>query len=82
MRLASLEDIKQERERQDRLWGIQNHHPERWLTILGEEYGEACKAVLECSLLQYRDELVRCAAVAITAIECLDRGEWEQKETT
>lgn len=42
-----INEIKEERERQDSKWGKQNHCPKTWLMILGEEVGEANKAVLE-----------------------------------
>jgi len=48
----------------------------KWLLILGEEYGEACQAILDHSQLEpwsYRYELVQCAAVALAAIEAFDR---------
>jgi hypothetical protein len=43
----ALELVLTERSRQTAKWGIQRHSPERWLTILGEEYGELCEAVNE-----------------------------------
>ena len=69
-----LDDIQNERHRQDAKWGEQNHSPEKWMVILGEEYGEACRHVLEGSGLKYRDELIQVAAVAIAAIESLMRN--------
>lgn len=82
-----LDVIVRERERQDKRWGEQNHDPFLWMTILGEEYGEACKAALESRFgggherengpEEYREELIQVAAVAIAAIECLDRGKWK-----
>ena len=72
-----LESITYERARQDDKWGVQNHHPYTWLAILGEEYGEACNALLGGSLLNLRQELIETAAVAVAMIECLDRGEWK-----
>ena len=72
-----IKEIIEERERQDKKWGEQNHHPHIWLTILGEEFGEANKAILEKYLLDYRDELIQIAAVCIAAIESLDRGKWK-----
>ena len=75
-------DINEERHRQDKTWGEQNHDPFAWLAILGEEYGEACKAALEAcfdgyeitgNYSDYRIELIEVAAVAVAAIECLDR---------
>ncbi len=77
-----FQEIISERERQDNKWGEQNHNPFTWLTILGEEYGEACKAVLEAHFdgygitgdySDYRKELIETATVAVAAIECLDR---------
>ena len=72
-----LQDIHKERDRQDRKWGEQNHNPFVWLAILGEEYGESCKAALESSVDDsiYRKELIEVAAVAIAAVESLDRQE-------
>jgi len=77
----ALVDVEVERMRQDAIWGIQNHCPADWLMILGEEVGEANKAAVEhkfrkVSLADYRKELIQVAAVAIAAVECLDRGEW------
>lgn len=83
--LSVLGDVLNERERQDRKWGIQNHSPDAWISILGEEFGEVCKAANESGanfglidktidLTDYRKELIEVAAVAIAAIECLDRN--------
>lgn len=69
-------EIKKERIRQDEKWGIQNHSPETWFLILGEEIGEAQKAVLENDLPKYREEMVQVVAVAVAMIECFDRNEW------
>lgn len=74
--------IEQERERQNRLWGIQNHPPSVWLSILGEEYGESCQAANEAifpgyattgDFSNYSIELVQVSAVAIQAVECYER---------
>ena len=72
--MNALESVVAERKRQDEKWGIQNHHFGVWLTILGEEFGEACKAALEFDGPRYRCELVQTAAVACAAIEAYDRG--------
>lgn len=69
------EDIKKERARQDRQWGEQNHFPQKWLTILMEEVGEVASAILERDYDGYRNELVQVAAVAIAALEAIDRYE-------
>lgn len=85
---AVLAEIHAERTRQDARWGEQNHPPEIWLMILGEEVGEANQAALEHHFSQfdkraaergprdlgdYRTELVQVAAVAVSMIESLDR---------
>lgn len=36
--------VADERHRQNLKWGPQSHSSADWLAILGEEYGEACKA--------------------------------------
>lgn len=69
-------ELVMERRRQDKKWGVQNHLPERWLTILLEEVGEAAHGRLENDRANYREELVQSAAVIVAMIESLDRGNW------
>lgn len=74
-----LVEVESERSRQDQIWGEQNHCPADWLMILVEEVGEANKAALEARfggkpLTEYRTELIQVAAVAVAAVECLDRN--------
>lgn len=71
MILAAVQD---ERDRQCLKWGIQTHSITEWMTILGEEYGEACKAALETEyrgapLTELEKELVQTMAVALAIIE-------------
>ncbi len=76
---VALSNVLYERKRQDAKWGEQNHPPLLWLAILGEEFGEACKAAIEpgcLPLIKYRDEMVHVAAVALAAVESFDRGKW------
>jgi hypothetical protein len=73
-----LRDVIEEREKQDKKWGEQNHAPAVWQNILMEEVGAASKAVLDYvfgsgSVEDYRAEMVQVAAVAIAAIESFDR---------
>lgn len=77
-----ISEVIEERERQNKKWGQQDHTPVEWCAILGEEYGEVCKAALEAhfehkdpvkSIAEYRMELIQVAAVAIQMVECLDR---------
>ncbi len=84
-RLKVFFDVNLERYRQDKMWGEQNHDPHTWLAVLSEEVGEYSAAVLNEVFLRnplppghtMRDELVQIAAVAVAAVECLDRGKWE-----
>ena len=70
-----LRPILDERKRQDKKWGVQNHGPMTWLAILTEEVGEAAKAVLEGNAEGYQKELTHVAAVAVAMGECFKRGE-------
>ena len=70
---AIFAQIAAEMDAQDRQWGIQNHDPFRWLAILGEEKGEACKAANEGQWDEYEAELIQVAAVAVNAVECSRR---------
>lgn len=78
-----LSEVQEERRRQDAKWGEQNHTQPEWLSILGEEFGEVCKAVCEAHFsgyestgnwAEYRKELIQLAAVAVAMVECLDRN--------
>ena len=85
-------EVINERKRQDEKWGEQNHHPTKYLLILNEEVGEANKAICDSmdfstdrifknGIENYREELIQVAAVAIAAVECIDRNrnKWEIK---
>ena len=76
------ERIRNERAEQDLKWGVQNHTPFKWLTILEEEVGEACKAALEDNGNEYEKELIQVAAVAVAAIESLYQLGYIIKGTT
>lgn len=83
--IRALQDVARERARQDEKWGEQNHTHPHWATILGEEYGEACKEVNEIATFDsseflvnrepLREELIQVAAVAVAWVEYLDRLE-------
>lgn len=78
-------DVVEERERQDAKWGQQNHDPQFWMAILGEEFGELCLAVNETvfnngpeerakgGYTNMRQEAIQVAAVAVQFVEMLDR---------
>lgn len=68
-----LFEVGKERWVQDKKWGVQNHIPAVWITILTEELGEASKAALEGRPDDYIEELTQVAAVAVAAIQCIRR---------
>ena len=89
MRQKIFDEIDAERKRQDKKFGEQNHSPLVWMSILTEEVGEVGKAVNDsyipelkqlCSaellINGYSKELIQVAAVAVSMIECLERGKW------
>ena len=86
-RMHALLFVDAERNRQDAKRGEQNHPPQFWTGILGEEYGEYCQAVnetvfdngaeakLKGGAANMITEFTHVAAVAVGAIECLLRNE-------
>ncbi len=42
-----LNDVSLERLKQEKKWGSQIHEPLKWLAILGEEFGEVAKDILD-----------------------------------
>lgn len=75
-----LVEILHERERQDEMWGEQNHHPLLWFSIIGEEFGEMCHAYNEFTfeedgnhLEDMQREAIQVAACCVAMLECLDR---------
>lgn len=71
--ITVINELSRERGHQDSKFGIQNHLPFTWLTIIMEELGEAAQSALQGNKSGYRKELVQTAASCIAAIECLDR---------
>ena len=70
-----LENIKNERIKQDEKWGEQNHDIYKWLAILGEEVGEVNKAALEGKKNEVIEELIQVGAVAVAMIESIKRNQ-------
>jgi hypothetical protein len=68
-----LADLRTERKRQDRKWGVQNHQDGYWSFILAEELGEMAKAFLEVQPDRAREEAVHATAVLVAWIENMDR---------
>jgi len=70
-----LLEVLSERERQDAKWSDHRVLDQRtWITVLVEELGEVARANLEKDPANYREELLQLAAVAVAAIESLDRN--------
>lgn len=78
-----VNEILEERVRQDMKWGIQNHSPMEWIVILAEEFGEASKEALEehfgelsdsSGYQKYKKEVIQVAAVALAMLESLERN--------
>ena len=81
--------IDAERKRQDAKRGEQNHDPQVWMAILGEEFGELCQAANELRWgkpvqdqnvdpwTHALNEAVHTAAVAQAIVECLLRSTWQ-----
>ena len=81
----AFEKVIKERNRQDKMWGEQNHDAGTWLLILMEEVGEWCEAELARRFklegihparleLDCRTEAVQVAAVGLAIIECMIRN--------
>lgn len=68
-----LQEIMEERARQDKKWGVQNHPNLYWLGILMEEVGEAAKALIEGKLDELYKELIQVSAVGLAWLECMKR---------
>lgn len=83
-----------ERGEQDLRWGLPNHDPFTWQTILAEEVGEYAKAALQLRFddlsteelvalkAKLRKEALQIAAVGTAMVECLDRGLWNWPSPT
>lgn len=81
---AIIDGIIEERYRQQTKWGRQTHSIAEWLMILGEEYGEACKAGNEHnfgheSFEGLKKELIQTAAVSLAILEGIAHKEWVEK---
>lgn len=76
-----IHDVFSERARQDKKWGEQNHTAYVWASIIGEEYGELCKAINEFGFNPTpnteRDiytEAVQTMASCMAMLECMIRS--------
>ncbi len=73
VRLAALTAINEERTKQNAKWGVQNHIDLYWYAILGEEFGEVGRSILENKTVD-PTELIQVAAVAAAWYEAVLDG--------
>jgi NTP pyrophosphatase (non-canonical NTP hydrolase) len=83
LRPGVLSQIAAERRWQDQRWGgrpgVDRINEHTYAAVLGEEFGEVCKAWLERDIRHLRHELIQVAAVALAWIEEIDndgRDRW------
>lgn len=74
-------DVIAERNRQDEKWGEQDHRADTWVSIIGEEYGEMCKAVNEFgfnpkeeTISDIYTEAIQTMASCMAMLECIERS--------
>lgn len=62
---AFIDLMLRERKRQEDLHGHENetNTPERWVSILGEEFGEVCAAVQRFDVANMEEELIHVSTV-------------------
>ena len=84
-----LDLVQRECDRQHRKWGVQSHGELKWLAILMEEVGEAAmdcnelepalgkvgEGVEQQLRERLRTELIQCAAVCVSWLDCMNRKE-------
>ena len=75
-----IEEVLEERNRQDKKWGEQNHTAPGWGMIIGEEYGEMCKAINEFGFNPAPEteqdiytEAIQTMASCMAMLECMER---------
>lgn len=86
----ALVEVLRERAAQDERWGVSDHDPDLWLTILLKQIGhysgatldlpgDASAATLDQRAL-LRNRAVQIAAVALAMVECAVRDTWWRGE--
>ncbi|MEZ5934858.1 MAG: hypothetical protein R3F54_23570 [Alphaproteobacteria bacterium] len=73
-----LEEIRRERDRQDEKYGgpdhDDSHYPGDWCLILSKYLGRAAAETIDAEPdAAFRDNMIKIAAVAVAAIQSLDR---------
>lgn len=80
-----FEEIKAEKKRQEVKYGIQDHDPFIWTSILSEELGKADEALIDSyfsniDIEEFRKHIVQLGAVCVSTLECLDNWDDESNE--
>tara|TARA_R110002020_G_scaffold284230_3_gene499798 strand:+ start:4242 stop:4502 length:261 start_codon:yes stop_codon:yes gene_type:complete len=70
-RIQVLESVLAERERQDQLWGKQNHPDAWWNVIASEEHGEVAREVYEKNEPKLLIEVIQACAVYFAWAEAI-----------
>lgn len=68
---AALDLVFNEHERQDHMFGVQDHSPEKWAVILSKEIGDFNLEILNNNLSGQLKQSVQIAAVALQIIQAL-----------
>lgn len=74
---SDLDKIAAEDARQIKKWGEQTHSPDTWYVILGEEFGELGKAILEGDLDGMVKEGIQVATLALKIASMTERQRGE-----
>ncbi len=74
LRSDILEEVNGERDRQDAKWGNNAPPVDTMIRVLGEEFGEVCRAVNDKDPANYREELIQTAATCVKMVELADSG--------
>lgn len=76
-----ISDVLAERNLQDMKCGEQNHSAYVWSSIIGEEYGEMCKAINEFGFnpmpeteQEIYTEAIQTVASCLAMLECMQRN--------
>tara|TARA_R110002020_G_scaffold37564_1_gene113403 strand:- start:117 stop:371 length:255 start_codon:yes stop_codon:yes gene_type:complete len=70
-RIQVLESVLAERERQDKLWGVQKHADAWWNVIASEENGEVAREVYEQNEPKLYIEIIQACAVYFAWAEAI-----------
>jgi len=76
-----ISELKDRRLEQDKKWGSKRTIDyQKVPRILGEEYGEVCRALNEENPASFKDELKDCAAFCMATLEQIIKEEYGKKE--